>query len=171
MSCRDSILCPQPIDVSTEKFLGYVPRSISSKSDRGRGRGRGAGISGDEESKSKSDLRLISMTVASVGCGNYHTAAITHTGRLLIWGACNVTTAAPSTIKSGSPTRVNISNNGSGSASVRRGNRSPKGNFSPTAAFSNALSIDCSPSVSTSHLDKHDVTSGLGGVPLQVKDG
>ena len=174
---RDSVLCPQPIDVSTEKFIGYLSRGISSKSDRGRGRGRGAGIGGDEESRSKSDLRLISMTVASVVCGNYHTAAITHTGRLLIWGACNVTSANLSTsnvataTSPGSPTRFKISNNGSGHVGLRKGNRSPKGNGSPTAAFSNAFSIDCSPSLSTSHLAKYDVTSGLGGVPQQVQDG
>ena len=117
------------------------------------------------------------MTVASVVCGNYHTAAITHTGRLLIWGACNVTSANSSTSSvataatPGSPTRVKISNNGSGHVGLRKGNRSPKGNGSPTAAFSNAFSIDCSPSLSTSHLAKYDVTSGLGGVPQQVQDG
>ena len=148
------------------------------------------------------------MTVASVSCGDLHTAVITHTGRLLIWGACSVTSSTSShpnsmshpsvSVIPSNPTRLhtnndnddnnhsndnnnNINDNNNGNCSSK-GNitgkltrpLSPRMNGSPLQTRKNTTGTNATGSHPSRHspsfLDKYDVTSGLGGVPLQVNN-
>jgi Regulator of chromosome condensation (RCC1) repeat len=42
------------------------------------------------------DKERSNLTVKSVACGDFHTAALTHSGRLYVWGACAVTSSGDS---------------------------------------------------------------------------
>jgi Regulator of chromosome condensation (RCC1) repeat len=46
------------------------------------------------------------LTVKSVACGDFHSAALTHSGRLYVWGACAVPVSGVDSLSQLSPTPV-----------------------------------------------------------------
>jgi Regulator of chromosome condensation (RCC1) repeat len=53
-------------------------------------------IQGDTDRDTDTDKERSNLTVKSVACGDFHTAALTHSGRLYVWGACSVTASGDS---------------------------------------------------------------------------
>jgi hypothetical protein len=46
-------------------------------------------IQGDEDADTDNVSERSNLTVKSVACGDFHSAALTHSGRLYVWGACS----------------------------------------------------------------------------------
>ena len=60
----------------------------------------------DKDTDKEKDKERSNLTVKSVACGDFHSAALTHSGRLYVWGACAVPVSGADSLSHLSPTPV-----------------------------------------------------------------
>lgn len=119
---------------------------IAGDRDRGKEENRDRGREREGDGK-EVPFRAV-LTVKSVDCGDFHTAALTHSSRIFVWGGCSVNAPASST----DPLSSSSSSSSSASAT------SSSSSFSSSSATPDSITHDT----------KVDVTSHLKGVPKQV---
>ena len=70
---------------------GCDEKKEEEKRNKDRDRERGSDWNGEvnrERAKEMGSRRVLTIPVKSVSCGDFHTAAITNTDRLYLWGSC-----------------------------------------------------------------------------------